>query len=63
MEIKNRNINRTTLLSGVKRKGNKVSPQLRISGSYLEENGFKIQEQVEIIVREELLIIQPLKNV
>ena len=44
------------------RKGEKLSPQLRISGRFLEDNGFKIDKTVDILVREELLIIQPLKE-
>ena len=63
MSIKlDKNITRTTRLTPEKRKDDKVAPQLRISGSYLEENGFKIDEIVEILIREDLLIIQPVKN-
>jgi cell division inhibitor SulA len=46
----------------VSRKGKKVTPQLRISGKWLQENGFNEDKQVDIIVREELLIIQPIKS-
>ena len=55
-------MNKVTKLTKVLRKGKKVAPQLRISGRYLEENGFKIDDIVDILIREELLIIQPLKN-
>ena len=34
-------MNKVTKLTKVLRKGKKVAPQLRISGRFLEENGFK----------------------
>ena len=37
-------------------------PMLRISGKWLKEYGFKAGEQVNIIIREELLVIQPIKK-
>ena len=40
----------------------KIVPELKISGMWLEEIGFKAGETVIITVREELLIIQPFKN-
>ncbi|MCP4481457.1 MAG: hypothetical protein GY817_01325 [bacterium] len=54
--------NKRTKLTKVSRKGKKETVQLRMSGKFLEENGFKQDEIVDILVREELLIIQPLKN-
>lgn len=36
-------------------------PMLRISGKWLKEYGFNAGELVNITVREELLIIQPVK--
>ena len=54
--------NKRTKLTKVSRKGKKVTPQLRISGKWLQENGFNEDKQVDIIVREELLIIQPIKS-
>ena len=41
--------------------GQKIVPELKISGVWLEQLGFKAGESVSITVREELLIIQPLK--
>ena len=41
--------------------GRKIIPRLTISGVWLEKYGFKARDTVEIIVRDELLIIQPLK--
>ena len=40
----------------------KIVPELKISGVWLEEIGFKAGDIVNITIREELLIIQPLKN-
>jgi len=40
----------------------KIVPELKISGVWLEEIGFKAGDTVNITVREELLIIQPFKN-
>lgn len=40
----------------------KIVPELKISGVWLEEIGFKAGDTVNITVREELLIIQPLKE-
>jgi hypothetical protein len=40
----------------------KIVPELKISGVWLEEIGFKAGDTVNITVREELLIIQPLKD-
>lgn len=39
----------------------KIIPRLTISGVWLEKYGFKAKDTVEIIVRDELLIIQPVK--
>lgn len=39
--------------------GRKIIPRLSISGVWLERCGFKAGDTVRIIVREELLIIQP----
>lgn len=36
----------------------KIVPSLHLSGIWLEENGFKIGEQVEILVRQNELIIK-----
>ena len=55
--------NKKTKLTKVSREGKKVTPQLRISGKWLKENGFNEDSLVDILVREELLIIQPLKDV
>jgi len=41
--------------------GQKIVPELKISGVWLERLGFKAGESVSITVREELLIIQPVK--
>ncbi|MCP4482919.1 MAG: hypothetical protein GY817_09370 [bacterium] len=54
--------NKRTKLTKVSRKGKKETVQLRMSGKFLEENGFKQDGMVDILIREELLIIQPLKN-
>lgn len=54
--------NKRTKLTPIKRRGKKETIQLRMSGKFLEQNGFKKDEIVDILVREELLIIQPLKN-
>ena len=54
--------NKRTKVTKVTRKGKKPTVQLRMSGKFLEENGFKTDKQVDILVREDLLIIQPLKN-
>ena len=40
----------------------KIVPELKISGVWLEEIGFKAGDTVNITVREELLIIQPFKD-
>lgn len=40
----------------------KIVPELKISGVWLEDIGFKAGDTVNITVREELLIIQPFKN-
>lgn len=37
-------------------------PMLRISGKWLQEYGFNAGDIVNITVREELLIIQPIKS-
>jgi hypothetical protein len=37
-------------------------PMLRISGKWLRACGFKAGEHVNIIIREELLIVQPIKK-
>ena len=42
--------------------GQKIVPELKISGVWLEQLGFKAGESVSITTREELLIIQPLGN-
>lgn len=38
----------------------KSVPQLRISGLWMEQLGFKIGDQVRITTRNELLVIEPL---
>ena len=38
------------------------APMLRISGNWLKEYGFNAGDIVNITVREELLIIQPIKS-
>ena len=40
----------------------KIVPELKISGVWLEEIGFKAGSIVNITIREELLIIQPIKT-
>jgi hypothetical protein len=40
----------------------KIVPELKISGVWLAEIGFKAGDTVNITIREELLIIQPIKN-
>ena len=40
----------------------KIVPELKISGVWLEELGFKAGDTVNITIREELLIIQPFKD-
>ena len=40
----------------------KVVPELKISGIWLEKIGFKAGETVNITVREKQLIIEPFKN-
>jgi len=40
---------------------NKTVPQLRLSGIWLEELGFKVGDQVSITMREALLIIEPIQ--
>ena len=35
-------------------------PELRLSGIWLERSGFRIGEQVEIIIRNQELVIKPL---
>lgn len=39
----------------------KVVPELRVNGVWLEENGFKAGERVEITVSQNQLIIKPLQ--
>lgn len=39
----------------------KKVPQLRISGMWMEQLGFKIGDRVQITTREKLLIIEPLE--
>jgi len=38
----------------------KIVPELRVNGIWLEQHGFKVGEQVEITVKENQLIIKPL---
>jgi toxic protein SymE len=38
----------------------KIVPELRVNGIWLEQHGFKAGGQVEIIVRQNELIIKPL---
>lgn len=40
--------------------GQKVVPELRINGVWLEENGFKAGAQVEIVVSKNQLVIKPI---
>jgi len=40
----------------------KIVPELRIAGGWLEEQGFLAGDHVRIIVRERLLIIEPLEG-
>lgn len=41
--------------------GHKTVPWLSVSGVWLEELGFKVGDTVNIIVREKLLIIEPVE--
>ena len=41
---------------------NKEVPQLRLSGIWIEQLGFKVGEMVKITTRDRLLIIEPLKS-
>lgn len=58
--------NRTVKLQPKHRKlswGNqKVVPELRVNGIWLEQHGFKAGDQVEITVRQNELIIKPLTS-
>lgn len=40
--------------------GHKIVPWLSVSGVWLEKLGFKVGDTVNIIIREKLLIIEPL---
>lgn len=40
----------------------RIVPELKISGVWLEKNGFRAGDTVNITVKEELLIIQPFKG-
>lgn len=40
---------------------NKEVPQLRISGVWIEQLGFRVGERVNIITRDRLLIIEPVE--
>jgi toxic protein SymE len=41
--------------------GDKTVPWLNLSGVWLEELGFKVGDTVNIIIREKLLIIEPVE--
>lgn len=41
--------------------GHKTVPWLSVSGIWLEELGFKVGDTVNIIIREKLLIIEPVE--
>jgi toxic protein SymE len=38
----------------------RLVPELRLCGVWLERSGFKIGEQVEIIIRDQEIIIKPI---
>lgn len=38
----------------------RIVPELRLCGVWLEQSGFKIGEQVEIIIRNQEIVIKPL---
>lgn len=38
----------------------RIVPELRLSGVWLERSGFRIGEQVEIIIRDQEIVIKPL---
>jgi toxic protein SymE len=40
----------------------RIVPELRLCGVWLEESGFKVGEQVQITVKDQQLIIEPLKT-
>lgn len=40
----------------------KEVPQLRLSGVWIEQLGFKVGERVKIITRDRLLIIEPVEG-
>jgi toxic protein SymE len=42
--------------------GQKIVPELKLSGVWLGDLGFKAGDQVRITTREKLLIIEPLKD-
>ncbi|MEP7094752.1 MAG: SymE family type I addiction module toxin [Flavobacterium sp.] len=42
-------------------RGHKIVPWLSVSGVWLEELGFKVGDTVNIIIREKLLIIEPVE--
>jgi hypothetical protein len=42
-------------------RGHKTVPWLSVSGVWLEELGFKVGDTVKIIIREKLLIIEPVE--
>lgn len=38
----------------------RIVPELRLCGLWLEQSGFKIGEQVQIIIKDQELIIKPI---
>lgn len=38
----------------------RIVPELRLSGVWLEQSGFKIGEQVQITIKDQEIIIKPL---
>lgn len=39
----------------------RIVPELRLCGVWLEQSGFKVGEQVEITIRDQEIIIKPLR--
>jgi len=38
----------------------RIVPELRLCGVWLEQSGFRIGEQVQIVIKDQEIIIQPL---
>lgn len=40
--------------------GQKYVPELRLCGLWLEQSGFKIGEQVQVVIKDQEIIIKPI---